>query len=377
MKTAIVCDWLVAVGGAEKFLGHLLQCFPEADVFAVVDFVADDNRDFLHNKKVHTTFIQKLPLAKRFYRSYLPLMPIAIEQLDVSAYDLIISSSHAVAKGVLTGPDQTHVSYVHSPMRYAWDLQHQYLHETNLDKKISGIFARIMLHKMRLWDARSAQNVDRFAANSKFIARRIQKTYRRHAEVIYPPIEIEKFKPRHAKDDFFLAISRLVPYKRMDLIVDSFKNLPHQKLIVIGDGPEFAKVKSKAGSNVELLGYQSNELVIDYMQRARALIFAAQEDFGLVPVEAQSCGTPVIAFGKGGALETVRGLEQENPTGIFFAEQTTDSICDAINLFVKNESQLTLENCVANANRFSPEAFSSKFKNFIMDAIRGNVDANS
>ena len=190
MKTAIICDWLVAVGGAEKFLGHLLQCYPDADIFAVVDFVDTDKRDFLRDKTIQTTFIQRLPFAKTRYRSYLPLMPLAIEQLDISAYDLVISSSHAVAKGVITGPDQVHISYVHSPMRYAWDLQHQYLRETGLDKKFMGMFARFFLHKLRLWDLRSANGVDHFVANSNFIARRIEKTYRREADVIYPPVEI-------------------------------------------------------------------------------------------------------------------------------------------------------------------------------------------
>src|SRR3990167_4401619 len=210
MKTAIVCDWLSAVGGAEKLIGLLLECFPDADVFAVVDFVDADKRDFLHNKTVKTTFIQNLPFARSKYRAYLPLMPLAIEQLDVSGYDLVISSSHAVAKGVITGPDQTHVSYVHSPMRYAWDLQHQYLKESGLDNKAHGWLARYFLHKLRLWDLRSANGVDHFIANSDFIARRIEKTYRRPATVIHPPIDGTLFKPGSNKQDFYLTASRLV-----------------------------------------------------------------------------------------------------------------------------------------------------------------------
>ncbi|HEX4046067.1 MAG TPA: glycosyltransferase, partial [Gammaproteobacteria bacterium] len=234
MKCAIVCDWLVTLGGAEKFLGEILHCFPEADLFAVIDFVDADKRDFLLNKKIRTTFIQNLPFAKQKYRHYLPLMPLAIEQLDLSAYDLIISSSHAVAKGVITGPDQVHISYVHSPMRYAWDLQHQYLRESGLDKQWYGYLARYFLHKLRQWDLRSANGVDYFIANSHYIARRIEKTYRRPATVIYPPVDISHFIPQGNKEDFYLTASRLVPYKRIDLIVESFQQLPDKKLIVIG-----------------------------------------------------------------------------------------------------------------------------------------------
>lgn len=365
MKTAIVCDWLVAVGGAEKFLGHLLDCFPDADIFAVVDFVDHDKRQFLRNKPVHTTFIQKLPFAKKRYRGYLPLMPLAIEQLDVSAYDLVISSSHAVAKGVITGPDQVHVSYVHSPMRYAWDLQHQYLHETGLSKTPRGWLVRYFLHKLRLWDFRSANGVDHFIANSHFIARRIEKTYRRHATVIHPPIELNQFTPGTKKDDFYLAASRLAPYKKMDLIVEAFQQMPDKKLVVIGEGPDKNKVRKKAGANVSLLGYQSNTVLLDFLQRAKALIFAAEEDFGLVPLEAQACGTPVIAYGKGGALETVQGLDHSEPTGLFFNEQSISAIVHAVNRFEQELTRFTVQNCVKNAKRFNPELFKENLLRFV------------
>lgn len=365
MKTAIVCDWLVAVGGAEKFLGHLLDCFPEADLYAVIDFVDESQRGFLRQKPIQTTFIQKLPFVKRFYRSFLPLMPLAIEQLDLSGYNLIISSSHAVAKGVITGPGQVHISYVHSPMRYAWDLQHHYLRETGLDKQWHGYLARYFLHKLRLWDLRSANGVDHFVANSRFIAQRIQKTYRREAEVIYPPIDIAQFTPTSKKESFYLAASRLVPYKRMDLIVDSFRDLPDKQLIVIGDGPEREKLRKKAGDNVTLLGYQSNDVLIDHLQRAQALIFAAEEDFGLIPLEAQACGTPVIAYGKGGALETIRGLSDPHPTGVFFPEQTTTAIQDAIACFEQEQHRMNTSNCVHQAKLFSPDVFKKRFVSFV------------
>ena len=359
-KIAIVCDWLVKSGGAEKVLSEMLACFPEADLFAVVDFFDVEQRKHIAGKTAKTTFIQKLPFAKSKYRSYLPLMPIAIEQLDLSSYDIILSSSHAVAKGVLTGPAQTHISYVHTPIRYAWDLQHQYLRETGLDRKLRGLLARYFLHRIRQWDLRSANGVDHFIANSNFIAKRIQKTYRRDAEVIYPPVDTSVFTPCAQKEDYYFTASRFVPYKRIDLIVESFRHLPDKKLVVIGDGPEARKIKAKAGSNVELLGYQPNDVMVKYMQRAKAFIFAAEEDFGILPLEAQACGTPVIAYGKGGALETVRGLDHDQPTGVFFPEQTIDAIVEAVKLFEVRQDCITVDNCIANANRFRPEVFREK-----------------
>lgn len=370
MKIAIVCDWLITYAGSERVVGEMLNCFPEADVFAVVDFLPEDQRHFLKNKPIITTFIQKLPFARKIHRSYLPLMPLAIEQLDVSGYDLIISSSHAVAKGVLTGPDQIHISYVHSPMRYAWDLQHQYLNETKLNTGLKGFFAKFLLHKMRIWDQRTTNGVDYFIVNSKFIGRRLWKTYRREATVIYPPVDTNLYTPHSPKENYYLAASRLVPYKKMDLIVESFAAMPDKKLVVIGSGPEMDKLKAKATKNVELLGYQSTKELIHYLQRAQALIFAAEEDFGIVPVEAQACGTPVIAYEKGGALETVRGLDQSNPTGLFFKKQTVTDICEAVKNFEINKDKFTVENCVANAANFKVENFRQQFKAFVEDKIK-------
>jgi glycosyltransferase involved in cell wall biosynthesis len=370
MKIAIVCDWLVTLGGAEQVLHHLIECYPDADIFAVVDFFSDEARaNILKNTKVTTSYIQKFPFAKTHYRQYLPWMPLAIEQLDVSQYDLVISSSHAVAKGILTGPDQLHISYVHSPMRYAWDLQHQYLKESGLNKGIKGFFAKRILHKMRLWDQRTANGVDDFVANSEFIARRIWKTYRREAEVIYPPVDLTRFTPTANKEDFYLTASRFVPYKKIDLIVESFAQMPDKKLYVIGDGPDMEKIKAKAAKNIEILGYQPTAVLTDYLQRAKAFVFAAEEDFGILPVEAQACGTPVIAFGKGGCVETVRGLDHSNPTGLFFYEQSVPAICEAVKHFEKNQFNFTTDNCVYNASRFSAEIFQEKFKQLVEDKL--------
>lgn len=370
MKIAIVCDWLVTYAGAERALSQIIQCFPDADLFAVIDFLPDEQRSLFLNKRAVTTFIQKLPFAKKIYRQYLPLMPLAIEQLDVSGYDLVISCSHAIAKGVITGPDQIHISYVCSPMRYAWDLQHQYLAETGLDKSIKGYFAKYILHKMRLWDLRTANGVDHFIAISHFIARRIWKIYRREAEVIYPPVDVDQFPLSSQKEDFYLTASRFVPYKKIDLIVESFAAMPEKKLIVIGDGPDAEKITAKAGPNTEFLGFQSNAALAGYMQRAKAFVFAAEEDFGIVPLEAQASGTPVIAFGKGGATETIRGLNQDKPTGVFFNEQTVGSLCEAIETFEKNASRFVAENCRENALEFSAEKFREKFKAYVTQAIK-------
>ncbi|ARA98323.1 glycosyltransferase family 4 protein [Geobacillus thermodenitrificans] len=366
MKVAIIHDWLVTYAGAEKVLEQLLKIYPDADLFSLVDFMDEGQRGFILNKQVTTSFIQKLPFARKKYRSYLPFMPLAIEQLDVSQYNIVISSSHAVAKGIITGPDQLHISYVHSPIRYAWDLQHQYLKEAGLERGIKGWMAKTILHYIRNWDYRTANGVDYFVANSKFIARRIWKVYRREADVIYPPVDVSAFSFHDKKEDFYLTASRMVPYKKIDLIVEAFSQMPDKKLVVIGDGPDFQKVKAKAGSNVELLGYQPFEVLRDYMQRAKAFVFAAEEDFGITPVEAQACGTPVIAYGKGGALETVRGYEQvEKPTGLFFEEQNVSSLVQSIELFEKISGDIHYRECRENALRFSPERFRKEFEDYV------------
>ena len=344
---------------------QLAGIYTQADLFAVYadpDFV--QKTDFLRHRKLTTTFIQDLPRASKSFRSYLPLMPLAVEQLDLSPYNLVISSNHAVAKGVLTGPDQLHISYVHSPIRYAWDLQHQYLHESGLNRGLKGWLAKWMLHKMRIWDTRTAHGVDHFVANSKFIARRIKKVYGRDADVIYPPVNIAEFSLVEKKEEFYLTASRLVPYKKMDLIVEAFSQMPEKRLIVIGDGPDMQKIKAKAGKNVEMMGYQPFSVLKDTMQRAQAFVFAAEEDFGITPVEAQACGTPVIAFGKGGVLETV--IEGgETPTGVFFMEQTISSLSDAVARFEKNKDNFIPKNCRDNAERFSTERFNIEFSNYV------------
>ncbi|MDR5824079.1 glycosyltransferase family 4 protein [Caballeronia sp. LZ043] len=354
-RVAIVHDWLVTYAGAERVLEQIIACFPEADIFSVVDFLED--RSFLRGKQAATSFIQKLPFARTRYRAYLPLMPLAIEQLDLSGYDLVISSSHAVAKGVLTGPDQVHVSYVHSPIRYAWDLQHQYLKQSNLTAGAKSLFARLILHYMRNWDIRTSNSVNHFIANSDFIARRIHKVYRRTSKVIFPPVDVASFEVCEQKEDFYLTASRMVPYKKIDLIVEAFARMPGRKLVVIGEGPDMAKIRAKATPNVEIMGYQPFAVLHDRMRRAKAFVFAAEEDFGISVVEAQACGTPVIAYGKGGALETVLDASHERPTGLFFNSQTPQAIIDAIDAFDSGALTFDPADCRANAERFSNSRF--------------------
>lgn len=370
MKIAIIADWLTTYAGSERVLEQIIASYPRADVFAVVDFVPEESRGFLQGKQPTTTFIQKLPAARKYARHYLPLMPLAVEQLDLSGYDLILSSSHAVAKGVIVGPDQLHISYVHSPIRYAWDLQHQYLKESGLDKRAIGWLARWFLHKVRLWDVRTQYGVDEFLANSRFIARRIHRVYGREATVIYPPVDVDAFSLREAKDDFYLTASRMVPYKRMDLIVEAFAAMPDKQLVVIGNGPDFEKIRAKATPNIRLMGYQPFSVLRDHMQRAKAFVFAAEEDFGITPVEAQACGTPVIAFGKGGALETLRGLATVGslPTGVFFSEQSVASIVDAVQRFESSQAQFVPAAIRQHAEQFSVVNFRDRYTRFVDDA---------
>ena len=366
-RVAVMHEWLVTYAGAERVLREILALFPAADLFAVCDFLDDADRTRLFGKRARTSFIQKLPGARTRYRSYLPLMPLAVEQLDLSGYDLVISSSHAVAKGVLTGPDQLHVCYCHTPIRYAWDLQHQYLREARLDTGLKAAAARLMLHYVRSWDSRTAMGVDRFIANSAYIARRIHKVYGRDAAIVHPPVDLDAFAVTERKEDFYLAASRLVPYKRMDLIVQAFAAMPEKRLVVIGHGPELQKLRGIAAANVTLMGYQSDAVLRDHLQRARAFVFAAEEDFGILPVEAQACGTPVIAFGRGGALDSVAGLDQsEDPsTGVFFYAQTVAAVCDAVVRFESAAHEISASACRARAERFSAPRFRANF----MDAL--------
>ncbi|WP_046866129.1 glycosyltransferase family 4 protein [Microvirga massiliensis] len=362
MKVAIVHEWLTTYAGSEKVMEAMLQEYPDADIFCLIDDLPKEHRAWLADRHVRTSFLQRVPRVKAIYRYLLPLMPIAIEQHDLSKYDVIISNSHAVAKGVITGPDQLHICYCYTPMRYAWDLQNQYLTEAKFDRGLRGGIARFVLHQMRMWDVRTASNVDHFIACSHYIARRIQKAYRRASTVIYPNVAVDDFVPGQApREDFYFTSSRMVPYKKIQLIVEAFSKMPDRRLIVIGAGPQFAQIKALAGSNVTLLGYQPNSVLLDHLQRAKAFIFAAEEDFGIAPLEAQACGTPVLAFGKGGASETVI----DGITGLHFWEQSVPAICDVVRRFEIEGIQFDPVRMRAHVERFSTQRFRSEFREFV------------
>jgi glycosyltransferase involved in cell wall biosynthesis len=363
-RVAIVLEWLQQFGGVERVVAEMRKAFPNADFFALFHDPKGMKGTPLEGVDVSTSFIQSLPMAKEKYRSYLPLMPIAIEQFDLRPYDLVLSSSHTVAKGVLTRADQLHVSYVYTPVRYAWDLYLDYLSNSSMDRGVKSWFARPLLHYIRFWDAATANRVDAYLTVSHYVEQRIRRLYRRPSRVIYPPVDVERYRPDLPRDEFFITVSRLVPYKRVDLIVDAFTRIGH-KLIVIGDGPDREKIERSAGPNVKILGYQSDEVVADYLQRARAFIFAADEDFGIAPIEAQAAGCPVIAYGKGGALETVVGWPASNATGMFFDTQTPEAVGAAVKRFEAHKDEFKPQACRRNAVRFSQERFQREFRTIV------------
>lgn len=376
MKKALIHDWLSVYAGAEKCVESFTNIWDDFEVYSLIDYLSDEDRHIiLKGKQAQTSFIQRLPFAEKKYRNYLPLFPLAIEQFDLSDYDLILSSSHAVAKGVLTRPDQLHISYVYSPIRYAWDLHFQYLRESGLDRGLKGWLAKYFLHKIRLWDVSTAHRVDHYIAISHYIARRIEKTYGKKADVIYPPVDTDSFTIGETTENYYVTSSRMVPYKKIDLIVEAMSQTNH-KLLVIGTGPDWKKIKAKAGSNIELLGYQSFENMKKILQKAKVYIFAAEEDFGIAPIEAQACGIPVIAFGKGATLETIigryaaKGEVYTDDTGIFFEEQTIPSLLNAVELFEKFQHKFNKDIIRANALRFSKERFEREFEEKINTLYR-------
>lgn len=364
MKKALIHDWYYVNGGAEKVIHSFNRIWEDFDHFALVDFLNEQDRSFILNgKTTNKSFIQNLPTAKSNHRKFLQLFPYAIEQFNLKEYDLVLSSSASIAKGVLTNQNQLHICYCHSPMRYAWDLYHQYLKDSNL-KGLKGIYAKFVLHKMRSWDLISSNRVDYFIANSEYIAKRIKKVYNRNSVVIYPPVDVKNFKLVDKKEDYYFTASRMVPYKKIELIVRAFNKTPNKRLIVSGDGPEFNNIKKIAKANIELLGFVESDKLKLYLEKAKAFVFAAEEDFGIIPVEAQACGTPVIAFGKGGVLETVI----KNKTGVFFYKQEEESIINALDEF--ETMTFDYSDIRKNAMRFSKERFESEIKDFVLNKYK-------
>ena len=358
LRVAVVHEWLEVCGGSEAVVAEMLTCYPDATLFALVDHRDPRTDALLGGRLAITTFIQRLPFSRRWFRYYYPFFPLAIESLRLDEFDVVISSSHAVAKGVITAPHQIHLSYCHSPMRYAWDQQSHYLRTS-----LFSLPVVLLLHVLRLWDAVSAARVDRFLANSHFVAGRIRKFYRREAEVLHPPVALSRFRPGVEREDFYLSVGRLVPYKRTDLIIEAFNAMPGRRLLVVGDGPQRSQLAAQAGPGVELLGHVDDAKVAELLGRCRGFVFAGVEDFGINMVEAQASGAPVIAFNRGGAAEIVL----EGRTGILFNEQTATSLRQTIERF---EALLA-----ATPNPFAPHPIAASAQRFSQDHFRRGLRA--
>jgi glycosyltransferase involved in cell wall biosynthesis len=352
--------WLVNGRGGEKVLEALCEMYPEADLFTHV-YVPERVSEAIKSHRVRTTFIQRLPKARTLYPYYLPLMPLALEQLDLRDYDLVISSESGPAKGVVARSDATHVCYCHSPMRYVWDLYHDYL--SSHRAPVRWLMAPL-LHYLRTWDAASAARVDAFVANSRNVERRVWRSYRRGSEVVHPPVDVEAFAIERKREDFYLVLGDLTAYKRVDLAIEAFNRIG-RPLLVIGGGGHLARVRRMAGENVRVLGWQPDDVVREHYASCRALVFPGLEDFGIVPVEAMAAGTPVIAFRGGGALETV----VDGKTGVFFESQTVDSLIETILRFEELEDDFDRDAIRAHARGFSKERFQKDMSGVVERAL--------
>ncbi len=379
LKIALVHEWLTpkATGGSELVVQEILKWI-DADLYALIDFESTNPESYLFKRKIGTTFLQHFPWARNGVQKYLPFLPLAIEQLNLREYDIILSSSHAVAKGVLAGPQQLHICYCHAPMRYAWDLTFDYLQSSRMGRGMVGLFTRYLLHRLRQWDVLSANRVDYFIANSKSTARRIWRCYRRPAEVIYPPVDTDRFSFQAQKQDFYLTVSRLVSYKKISLIVQAFNQLGYP-LVVIGEGPELKQIRHLARPNIQILGWQPDDVVEQYMAQAKGFVYAAFEDFGIAPVEAQACGTPVIAYGAGGTLETVLDVRKhgEKGTGVLFSQQTEMALIEAIKTFEQYQKILNLEWVRSHALSFRPAIFQERYLSFLNRCYQEFQQTNS
>ena len=379
MRVALVHYWLVARRGGERVLEALAEMFPQADIFTLV-FDPDCLPAPLRSHRIQASFLQKLPGAKRHYRKLMPLFPLALEQLRVDGYDLVISSESGPAKGVITSASTCHICYCHSPMRYLWDLYHVYRNSRGVGPLTRTVFS-LSAHYLRQWDLATASRVDYFAANSQNVANRLRKHYRREATVIHPPVNVFAGCISEKTEDYYLVLSQLVDYKRVDLAIDACNRL-HRPLRIIGDGQEYKRLKRLAGPTVSFLGYLPDNAVRENLAQCRALVFPGDEDFGMVPVETQSFGRPVIAFGRGGALETVEGYSDggtacpEDSTGIFFPEQSVESLVEAIRVFESVESRFSPAFIRAHASRFDVSHFRAEMGAFISSKLLEFRNAN-
>ena len=364
-RVAIIHDWLYTYAGGERVLEQMLRCFPKADLFSLIDCVPDADRGFLEGRTVRTSFMQRLPFVRQLYQKYLPLMPAAIESLDLREYDLVLSSSSAIARGVLTEPHQLHICYLQSrSLRYLYDERFAYS-----PGGILGVAQEWLMSPIRTWDSVAARRPDRSIANSDFVRRWHRHRYGIEAAVVYPPVDVELFGRNFnaAKDDYYVVVSRLARYKLVPLVVEAFNRLG-RRLLIVGAGPEETMIRRLAKSNVELVGPQRPEEVAKLVSRARALVFAGREDFGIAPVEAQAAGTCVVAFAQGGVAETVRGLDVPDSTGVLFHEQTEKAIAAAIEELEVVQGRISPNACRENALRFSPERFRREYADFVETA---------
>ncbi len=359
-QMVFVHDWLTTRGGAENVLTAALEIYPDAPIYTL--FYAPDvfHGHPIADREIRTSMLNSLPGARTRYRAFLPLMPWAVEQFDLTGYRVIVSSSDALCHGVLAAPDQLHINYIYSPARYVWRLYHQYLEQTNLATGLRSVAVRALMHYIRLWDYAASARVDHFVAISNWVARSVWRAYRRQADVIYPPVDVDSFVPQNPRDDYYLVVSRLVPYKRLDLVMKAFAKL-ELPLVVIGDGPEKGRLERLSTPNIELLGWQPSDIVRSRMGRAKAFIHAAEEDFGIAPVEAMASGCPVIAYGRGGLLEIV----EEGKTGLFFGSQTVEALSEAVQRFERGDLQVKTEQLRAAAERFSRSRFQREFSAYI------------
>ncbi|MCH7587365.1 MAG: glycosyltransferase [Chloroflexi bacterium] len=357
---AFIHDWLTIKGGSEKVLQVLLHMYPKAPVYTLVYAANVFANHPVTDHEITTSFINKLPRAQTKYRSYLPLMPLAIEQFDLQDYQVLLSSSHAVAHGILPAADQLHINYIYTPVRYAWRLYHDYIIEANLNSGIRGAMAKVILHYLRLWDLAASQRVDKFISISHWVSKNVWRAYRRKSKVIYPPVDVDLFRPQHPRADYYITVSRLVPNKKIAMIIDVFSKLDYP-LMVIGDGPELENLSSLATPNIDILGWQSDEVVREMLGRAKAFIQVAEEDFGIASVEAQASGCPVIAFGRGGVLETVI----PGKTGVFFDEQIPASLQKVVQDFESGAYKFKTTDLLANVERFRRERFELEFGDFV------------
>lgn len=372
MKIAVVHDWFPAFRGGERVVSDICKIYPGADVFTLLNFMSEtEQHRHFEGIQFHTSVADRWPLIRKYYKNLFAVYPFLIEQMNVTQYDAVISSSAAYARGVITGPDQPHLCYVHSPMRYVWDQQFEYMTQAGLGWGPTGLLFRHLAYKLRIWDTRTAHGPHLMLANSSYVRSRIQRVYGRDSRVVHPPVDLSDAEMQTNKDDYYVVASFLVPYKRVDLVVKAFNEMPNRRLLVVGQGQEEKKLRAIANKNINFTGYVDRPELVRIISNAKGFVFAGCEDFGIALAEAQAFGTPLIAFGRGGARDIVRELDgPDAPTGVLFEAQTTESLKQAIDTFEARRGEITPEACSANAARFSAERFRTEMRTAFEDTCR-------